>query len=452
MSPPAHRPLPHTVPTPLWAVLAFTFLNSIGSAVISQGIFFIAREAYGFGPAERFGLGLVYGLTYIPGALFIGPLLRRLRQSGSLSPRAVLGVVMVLMALICWLPWLAEAMQQVPRVGGVAGGGGTGAAGAPGRPAWSLWVVIALYSPLSGAMWPMVEAFLAGGRSDHQLRSATGKFNVCWAGALVVSLPAIGPLIEWDALLSMQGLSAIHLAAAAVLLTFNTQPGGHPPHHEHAPHPPVYSQLLAFLRVLLPTAFLFISTLAPYLPGALGALGIETTLATTVASTWLLSRVLTFLVMERWHGWHGRWSTVLIGGTVLLASFAVVVLAPIALPGGGTVALAAVIAALAGFGIGVGIIYCSALYYAMEVGAAQVDAGGTHETLIGIGYTVGPACALAAIGATHTRLAPTTGYEPIMAGLVCVVAVLAAGYGIRVARRSTAADRLAPAEVQTRNP
>ena len=100
--------------TSLWAIFAFTFLNSIGSAVIYQGIFFIAREGYGFGPAEQFGLGLVYGLAYIPGAILIGPLLRKLERAGSLSPRGVLCAVMILMALLCWLPTLAQQFASVP--------------------------------------------------------------------------------------------------------------------------------------------------------------------------------------------------------------------------------------------------------------------------------------------------------------------------------------------------
>lgn len=439
MSTPSPRPLLPSGPTPLWAVLAFTFLNSIGSAIIYQGIFFIAREGYGFGPSERFGLGLVYGLTYIPGAILIGPLLRRLERAGSLSPRAVLCAVMFIMAALCWLPWLAQSVSAAPPAAPsdsalpVRVGGG-----------WSIWLLIALYSPLSGAMWPMVEAFLAGGRSDHQLRSATGKFNVTWAGALVVSLPIIGPIIEHDALLSMQGLSIVHIAAAIVLLqTFNPRPGRHA-HHEHAPHPPVYAQLLSFLRILLPTAFLFISTLSPYLPGALSTLGISTGLATTIASTWLLTRVFTFLAMERWHGWHGKWSTVIWGGATLLVSFAVTVLAPHVLDR--TAALAVVIIALAALGVGIGIIYCAALYYAMEVGSAEVDAGGMHETLIGLGYTAGPLCGIIAIGLVQRPEGAAANYEPVMAAIVCGFGLLLGGIGIYRARhaRNTRARSDAP--------
>jgi hypothetical protein len=57
--------------------------------------------------------------------------------------------------------------------------------------------------------------------------------------------------------------------------------------------------------------------------------------------------------------------------------------------------MAWVLAGLVCLGVGLGVVYYAALYYAMAVGHAQVDAGGTHEALIGAGYTVGPAAGLA---------------------------------------------------------
>jgi hypothetical protein len=37
-----------------------------------------------------------------------------------------------------------------------------------------------------------------------------------------------------------------------------------------------------------------------------------------------------------------------------------------------------------------GLTYYAALYYALAVGHAEVDAGGNFEALIGLGYCVGP--------------------------------------------------------------
>jgi hypothetical protein len=42
------------------------------------------------------------------------------------------------------------------------------------------------------------------------------------------------------------------------------------------------------------------------------------------------------------------------------------------------------------------------LYYAMAVGSAEVDAGGKHEAVIGLGYTAGPMLGLMALGLSST--------------------------------------------------
>jgi hypothetical protein len=65
------------------------------------------------------------------------------------------------------------------------------------------------------------------------------------------------------------------------------------------------------------------------------------------------------------------------------------------------------LAGLVAFGAGHGILYFASLYYAMAVGGAEVDAGGTFEALIGAGYVVGPLAGLAA-GDTHGGLVAAT--------------------------------------------
>jgi hypothetical protein len=46
------------------------------------------------------------------------------------------------------------------------------------------------------------------------------------------------------------------------------------------------------------------------------------------------------------------------------------------------------------FGLGAGASYHAALAYGMVVGEAEVDAGGTFEAMIGLGYAGGPAAGL----------------------------------------------------------
>ena len=66
------------------------------------------------------------------------------------------------------------------------------------------------------------------------------------------------------------------------------------------------------------------------------------------------------------------------------------------------------LAGFAAFGAGMGIVYYAALYYAMAVGRAEVDAGGTHEGLIGLGYSIGPLTGLISL-ALASAMSRSTG-------------------------------------------
>ncbi|MBK9189986.1 MAG: hypothetical protein IPM33_13685 [Phycisphaerales bacterium] len=81
------------------------------------------------------------------------------------------------------------------------------------------------------------------------------------------------------------------------------------------------------------------------------------------------------------------------------------------------------IAGLACFGVGLAVTYCGAIYYALEVGQSEVDAGGTHEALIGAGYTAGPAIGLAAAIGVRQGFLGEEAFEGVILGVATSVAV-----------------------------
>lgn len=423
--PPSPSPDPSraTGPAPLAALIVVTALNSFGTGMVQNGVYFITRQAYGWDRTQNYQLAVALGATYIAGAFAAGPLVHRLRRAAGLSTRAVLAWIVGIMSVLCTLPAIAAA------------------AGWQG--AWPVWALIIIYSPLSGVLWPLVESFVSGARSGDGLRKTIGLWNVVWSAAVFLSYWAMAPLIEPVPLLALAGLGGLQLVSVAFILAFTPEPGAHD-EDQHEPHPPVYRDLLTAFRLLLPTSYFVLSALGPYLPDALARLGVEGQWATIVASVWLGARVVTFLVLGRSQGWHGRWSPAVVGGGLLLAGFALCVLAPrwsgwlgletepgrIDLAGLGTL-----IAGLAAFGAGMATIYTAALYYAMEVGKAEVAAGGTHETLIGVGYTAGPALGLGASLAVHSGTMPEAQFEPVVLTGVGVVAVLVCGEVVRRVRK-----------------
>lgn len=393
--------------------MAFVFINSVGTGAVTLGIFFLAESAFGFPPRAQFLLGALLGLTYVPGAIAVGPALRMLAaRSKAVSSRSVLAALMVVMGLACLLPPLVVTQ---------------GDAGPTGE--WSIWLLALVYAPLSGVLWPITESYVSGGRRGDNLRAAAGRFNVVWAGAVVISMWAMAPFVEERPMLVLAALAVLHVLGALLLIPMGAEP---PKHLEdaHEPHPPVYRAMLTVFRIQLPASYIVLSALEPYLPFALERLGVAPGMKPPLVTVWLVSRLLVFVLFERWGGWHGRWWLAFAAAVCMLAGFALSVAAPLSAGAiGSGPALAQMIVGLAVCGAGLGAVYAAAFYYVMEVGDAKVDAGGTHEALIGMGYCVGPLCGLGAIGLAERG----EDFEPQMLLLVTLIVGLLAGSAILMA-------------------
>jgi MFS family permease len=397
------------------------FLASLGTGVITNGIFFVAKQGAGFGPGLNFALGLMLGVTYIAGAVGIGPALRRVAaRRPEVSSRAVMAALSVLMGLCALLP----------------------ATAAMTRPEWAapvVWISVAIYAPCSGAFWPIVESYLSGGRSGARLRRAVGQFNVVWALAVLVALWAMGPLLESAPLVVLIGFGAVQLLATALVIPMGAEPGKHI-EEEHEPHPPVYLPLLTTFRLLLPTSYFVVGVWSPYAPEALDRLGVPLAWQTTVAATWMLSRFVVFGLMGRWAAWQGRWWPVVASVVGMVGGIGVALIAPRI---GGTTGIALVLAGLGALGVANGIIYTASLYYAMEVGRGEVEAGGTHEALIGVGFAGGPATGLLAVGLVTSGMTPGIDLNGTMLALLGIVlALVGLGVTARVLASVRRSERL----------
>ena len=124
----------------------------------------------------------------------------------------------------------------------------------------------------------------------------------------------------------------------------------------------------------------------------------------------MFARLGVFVLLWRWTGWHYRFRW-LGGAFVLMAGSFALLLHP------GT--LAALIAAQIAFGLTVGLIYYSSLYYSMNASEEKGVHSGLHEAMIGAGLFLGPAC-----GATSLLLFPAVG----SASTLAVSGVLLAGF------------------------
>jgi len=390
------------------------FVNSLGTGAVVVGIFFLTRHGHNYSTAANYALGLVFGISYVLAAIGVGPMVRRLQRARpGLSARRILGWLLICTCASCTIPWIARQVSEP-----VASG--------------SWWLFATLYAPLTGAIWPITESYLSGGRTERRLHRAIGRFNVVWAGAMIVAFWAMAPLVKERPALVIVGLGVAHALSAVVLVWFPPHPASEQHGGEAATVPDSYPALLGVFRLLLPTTYLCIKAMTPYLPAAMDRIGLAPVWQTPMNSTLVTVQTLGFLVLALWSGWRGRWWVPIAGGVLLAAGFTLSVFAPVLATGvPGAVVLGV---GLGSFGLAAAIVYAGGIYYAMVVGRASVDAGGTHEALIGLGNAAGPVCGLSIAGAVELGLMPRSALEPGVVGMVLVLAVLVLGISLRRVR------------------
>src|SRR5205807_10511744 len=101
----------------------------------------------------------------------------------------------------------------------------------------------------------------------------------------------------------------------------------------------------------------------------------------------------------------------------MVAAFALILLVP---------NLAVLVAAQLVFGVALGLIYYSSLFYSMDVGETKGEHGGIHEAAIGLGNFAGPA-----VGAASLHFLP----QYANSGIVAVGVLLLVGLGGLIAIR-----------------
>jgi len=109
-------------------------------------------------------------------------------------------------------------------------------------------------------------------------------------------------------------------------------------------------------------------------------------------SVWMFTRTAAFLLLWLWPGWHYRFRWILLAYLGMVVTFVAILLAS---------TVVVLVAAQIGFGLCIGLIYYSSLYYSMDAGEAKGQHGGIHEAAIGLGCAAGPA-----IGAATFYFAP----------------------------------------------
>jgi MFS family permease len=358
---PDDRPSRHDAPparAQAWALHTITCVNSLGTGVLWNGLSFLVERDYAYTQQETLALYVGAALAYALAAWWTGSLLRRL--GNRVSPRAFLGWIFVAQGLTAPLVLI---------------------------PGSSIGLVVAatVLSVAGALMWPVVEAYVSSGKDGHAMRRSIGLWSINWMVSVGACLLLMAPLYatghtRW----AMVAVLPISVLSIVCLRFLPRAPAPHGDQHHDAPES--YRPMLASARVLLPTAYIVVGAISPILPYAIDALAIDPAWRTPLGSLWLFARAAAVSVLALTHFWHGRWQGLAIAALALAGGFTMAAFAP------NTITL---VIGLVSIGLGHGLLYYSALYYAMRLERADVDAGGVHEALIGVGYVIGPGAALA---------------------------------------------------------
>lgn len=367
------------------ALLVACFTQSAAVILLMRGVYFYTKDVLDFSIAANLWLGLLLGLTYVCGAVA--------------SHRAARWIGEKRLALLVLALHLAVAVVATRHPTPVV-----------------MWVLYPMIGLLIGLFWPVVESYVTAGLTGCAMLKAVGRFCIAWAVAVPLAIAVSGPLIDtsWPAsIFALTGLC--HAVTATLFWPQPLRPAHTPGDHPELPDPARsvrYRTLLAASRWCMMSSSGLLFLLSPLLPAILtGRLGLSNTQATPLASLMDWARVAAFGGLMAMTFWYSRVAPVALCAVTLPAGFAAVLFGP---------TLVWVVAGELMFGLSTGIVYYAALYYALAIKNAAVEAGGGHEALVGGGFVLGPAGGLIGMGLAGAMHSPVAGMLIGAAPLIAV--------------------------------
>jgi len=383
---------------PFTCLMLITFVESVCLAMVGIGVFFYTHEVLKFTDGQNLALAMTMGGCYVLGARASH------RVSNALGEKRALASALAGQAIVHTLMVLSPGSATL-----VAGS--------------------IVFSFCGGLKWPVIESYVSAGRTPQQTAHAVGCFNIAWSLATPFGIIVAGPLIgSFEPRLLFVAAILADLCSLAATLPLGRSPEHLPVDHPHQLSVEQLSRWPALLlssRWSMAVTYAVLQIINAVLPGIFDRLGITVELATALAGLIHLARFATFLLMRYFTGWHGRTGLNVLVVLVMPLAFALIV---------SEQSLTIVLTGELVLGAVSGLIYSAALYYAMVINNASVDAGGGHETAIGLGLAGGPA-----IGLIGAKMAGFTGSLAsgmlLGTGPFLALATLASAWPLRKAMR-----------------
>jgi MFS family permease len=360
-------------------------INSYAAIYYSNFLFFYLQRTFGFGEKENLLTAALGGFVYIIAAWQGGKWVERYGCIRMLY----LGVCGVILSLALGMVFTTPTAQIM---------------------VFCLWTVGVSF------IWPALETLISE-RAGASLAKMVGIYNVTWAAGGAIAYFTGGILLEKLGMASVfwlpLGLTVVELAILPCAARWLKKENDRQCHEEPLTSAFCPADAKRFLRMAWlanPFAYVAINTVIPLVPSIAEKLALSTGMAGIVCSLWMFARLAAFAAFWRWTGWHYcfRW---------LAGSFLLMIVCFFGFLMSQSIGL--LLVAQVGFGLSIGLIYYSSLYYSINVTENQGSNAGLHEAMIGAGLFIGPA-----FGAATLYLVPAA----IGIGAWSVGGLLCAGF------------------------
>lgn len=319
-------------------------------------LFFYLRKTFGFSEAANLLTAALGGFVYIIASWQGGKLVQRYGGIKMIYMGACIVILSLAAGLIYTTP-TAEVMV------------------------YCLWTVGICF------IWPALETLISE-RAGVSLPKMVGIYNVTWATGSAIAYFTAGIFIEKFGMLSLfwipLGLTAIELTLLPLAANRLKKEDAHA-YHDGQLSPeksPAYAnRFLRMAWIANPFSYVAINTVIPLIPSIAERLSLSTSMAGIVCSVWMFARLAAFLTCWQWTAWHYRFGWLAGSFLLMIACFVGFLTAQ---------SVALLLVAQVGFGLSIGLIYYSSLYYSMNVTENRGSNAGFHEAMIGVGQFVGP--------------------------------------------------------------
>jgi predicted MFS family arabinose efflux permease len=241
---------------------------------------------------------------------------------------------------------------------------------------------------------PAQEALISHGESVATLPRRVGIFNVVWASCSAISYFLGGAVFEYLGRNSIYWLPAGMFCFQLLMLAVLVKRSATIQERSLAstvvtlplvmPNPNDSRLARSFVRmawIANPFACIGINSMLAMIPSLAQSHHLSTPAAGFFCSIWFFGRLISFVVLQRWNGWHYRFRWLLVAFVGLISGFITFLVAS---------SLWFLLLAQVVFGLSAGLIYYSSLFYSMDVNDRKGEHGGVHEALMGIGNCIGP--------------------------------------------------------------